>query len=465
MQEALHTLNDYLWTYLIITLLLVAAGWFTFRTGFVQFRYLGEMWRLLVLPAPKKSSDSPDPSVKPISSFQAFAVSVASRVGTGNLAGVATAIYVGGPGAVFWMWFIALFGAATAFVESTLAQLYKRRVPDGFIGGPAYYIKYGLKKPWMGALFSILIALSYGCVLNALQSNTIAEAFQESFSIAKWQMGLALSVLTLLIVFGGIHRVARVVGIIVPVMAVGYILLALGVLVLNIHLVPTVFRTIFESAFGIGQFAGGAVGVALMQGIRRGLFSNEAGLGSAPNAAATATVSHPVNQGLIQALGVFTDTLVICSCTAFIILLSGASGLDGIRLTQQAFTVYLGEWGGAFVAFTILAFAYSTILGNYFYGETNVRFFSQRPGVMYGYRFAVGAIVMGGALSTVELVWSAMDLAMACMAFVNLIAIFWLGKYTFKALKDYRMQKRAGIRNPKFHKEQIPEISEDLECW
>lgn len=305
-------------------------------------------------------SDSPkkaDGHEKHISSFQAFAVSLASRVGTGNLAGVATAITVGGPGAIFWMWIIALIGSSSAFVESTLAQLYKRRGKDSFVGGPAYYMEKGLKARWMGILFAILISITFGFAFNSVQSNTICAAWDKAFGIDPVWMGIILTAVTLLIIFGGIHRIAKVSGVIVPVMALGYIILALGVVLFNLGKLPDVIRLIVSNAFGWEQALGGGIGATLMQGIKRGLFSNEAGMGSAPNVAATAHVSHPVKQGLIQALGVFTDTLIICTCTAFIILFSGVStqtSLNGIQLTQEALTAEVGSAGSVFIALAIL---------------------------------------------------------------------------------------------------------------
>ena len=318
MIDIINQVNDLLWGYVIIAVLVGCGVWFTVRMRFVQFRMLGEMVRLL--------NDSPvkvKGQERHISSFQAFTVSLASRIGTGNLAGVATAIVVGGPGAVFWMWVMALFGAATAFVESTLGQLYKLRHSESFIGGPAYYIQRGLHCRWMAVLFAILITVTFGLANNSVQTNTICGAMEGAFGWNPTIVGIVLMVLTLLVVFGGIQRIARVSSILVPLMALGYLILALVIIVMNIHLIPHVFKVIIESAFGLEQAVGGTVGAAIMNGVKRGLFSNEAGEGSAPNAAATAAVSHPVKQGFIQALGVFTDTLVVCSCTAFIILISG----------------------------------------------------------------------------------------------------------------------------------------------
>ena len=345
-------INDLLWSYILIISLLGCAIWFTWKTGFVQFRLLKEMVRLLT-----ESVGTSQNGERQISSFQAFAVSLASRVGTGNLAGVATAVAVGGPGSVFWMWLIALLGSASAFIESTLAQLYKIRGKDSFIGGPAYYMQKGLRMRWMGVLFAVLISITFGFAFNSVQSNTMCAAWEQAFQVDHRVMGIGVTLLTLCVIFGGIQRIASVSSVVVPVMAVGYILLAFGIVLFNITELPSVFRQIFASAFQWDAAGGGMVGAALMQGIKRGLFSNEAGMGSAPNAAATAQVTHPVKQGLIQALGVFTDTLVICSCTAFIILFSGVpldGSVNGIQLTQQALSHEAGSLGHIFVAVAIL---------------------------------------------------------------------------------------------------------------
>ncbi len=464
MIDIINEINDALWGYLIIGALVGCGLWFTWRSRFVQFRMLGEMLRLLT-----DSSTRPQGGEKHISSFQAFAVSLASRVGTGNLAGVATAIAVGGPGAVFWMWVMALFGAATAFVESTLGQLFKRHHSDSFIGGPAYYIQQGLRCRWMAVLFAVLITVTFGLANNSVQTNTICGAMEVAFGWHPSATGAALMVLTLIIVFGGIQRIARVSSVLVPVMAVGYFVLALVIILMNIQLLPHVLRVIIESAFGLNQAVGGMVGAAIMNGVKRGLFSNEAGEGSAPNAAATAAVSHPVKQGLIQALGVFTDTLLVCSCTAFIILISGVytnSELNGINLTQVALENEVGAWGPVFVAVAILLFAYSSIIGNYYYGEANVRFIWQSPRAITVYRVLSGGVmVMFGALVSLDTVWSIIDLCMALLTACNLVAIILLGKYAFRLLDDYRLQKRQGIRDPEFHRSQLPELEERLECW
>ena len=457
--------NEFLWGWHWHSLLLVLAIcgiYFTIKTRFVQFRMVPEMFRMLAESLPKNKSKNQ------VSSFQAFAVSVATRVGTGNLAGVAGAIAVGGPGAVFWMWMIALIGAATAFVESTLAQLYKRRNGESFIGGPAYYILHGIHWKWMAALFAVLMVLTFGLSYNSIQSNTITEAMNKAFGFDSTIVGIVLTIMSLVIAFGGIHRIAVVSSIIVPVMAIGYFLLALVVLVMNYDLIPAAFRLIVDSAFGIGPMAGGVVGVAMREGIRRGLFSNEAGEGSAPNVAATASVSHPVKQGLIQSLGVFTDTLLVCSCTAFIILLSGLydnGTMEGIALTQSALESQIGSSGKFFVAVAIFFFAFSSIIGNYYYGETNVMFITRRKWVLNIYRFLSGGMVMLGALASLKVVWNLGEVFMALITLCNLVAITILGKHAFALLQDYRSQKRRGIKNPVFKRSSMPAIEKDLEAW
>lgn len=461
--QIINETNDILWTYILVVMLLGCAVWFSIKTKFVQFRMIGEMIRLLGDSTAKINGHE-----KHISSFQAFTVSLASRVGTGNLAGVATAITVGGPGAVFWMWIIALLGSSSAFVESSLAQLFKIKGKHSYIGGPAYYMEKGLKKRWMGILFAVLITITFGFAFNSVQSNTMSAALQSAFAVDPVLSGSVISVLTLFIIFGGIHRIAAFSSVIVPIMAVGYILLALFVVLTNIGRIPDVVSLIVGNAFGWHQALGGGMGAALMQGIKRGLFSNEAGMGSAPNAAATAHVTHPAKQGFIQALGVFTDTLLICSCTAFIILFSKdsvGSGLDGIQLTQAALTNEVGSIGTIYVAIATLFFAYSSILGNYYYGEANIRFFTSRQWPVFVYRLLVVGMVMFGSLASLNLVWSLADVNMALMALCNLVAILLLGKYAFRLLDDYLDQKRRGIKSPVFRKESMKDIEQDLECW
>ena len=464
LQHIIDATNDLLWTYVMIAALIGCALYFTIRSGFVQFRMLGEMIRQLV-----NSNERHHTEGKHISPFQAFAISLASRVGTGNLAGVATAIAVGGPGAVFWMWIIALIGSANAFIESSLAQLYKRRTEDSFIGGPAYYILHGLKCRWMAVLFSVLTILTFGFAFNTVQSNTLCEAVENAFGFSHIYMGIAITIATLIIIFGGIHRIAKFSSIIVPIMALGYILLAFTIVILNIGQLPAVIELIIKSAFGMEQVVGGGLGAALMQGIKRGLFSNEAGMGSAPNVAATASTSHPVKQGLIQSLGVFTDTLIICSCTAFIILMSGiefGGQMDGIRLTQEALTTQIGGAGRIFVAIAIFFFAFSSIIGNYYYGEANIKFITSSRKVLNAYRLLVGVMVMSGAVMSLQTVWSLADLTMALMTLCNIAAIVLLGGQVMTLLKDYRKQKSAGL-DPIFRKNDIKEFAsnDSIECW
>ena len=462
--ELITQLNDAIWSYVLIVALVGCGLWFTWRTRFVQFRMVGEMVRLLT-----DSAVDSVKGVKHISSFQAFAVSVATRVGTGNLAGVASAIAIGGPGAVFWMWLIALIGSATAFVESTLAQLFKQKHKDSFIGGPAYYIQRGLHQRWMAVTFAILITCQFGLSNNSIQANTICGAMQEAFGWSPIWVGAALALMALLIVFGGIQRIAHVSSVLVPVMAIGYVVLAVAIIVMNVDQIPRVMKIIVMDAFGIEQVAGGGIGATMMYGIKRGLFSNEAGEGSAPNVAATATTSHPVKQGLIQALGVFTDTLLVCSCTAFIILISGlyqVPELNGIALTQSALQSEVGSLGPIFIAVAIFLFAFSSIIGNYYYGEANIRFITHNTTVMTVYRLLSGGVmVVFGALASFELVWNIVDFFMAFLTACNLIAIVLLGRYAFRLLEDYRQQKRRGIKEPVFHRHQLPELESELECW
>lgn len=454
--------NDWVWTYILIAFLVIVGLYFTIKSRFVQFRYFGEMFRLL------GQGVSGSNSKTSVSSFQAFCIATASRVGTGNLAGVATAVALGGPGAVFWMWLLALIGSASAFIESTLAQIYKEKGQKSFIGGPAFYMEKGLKKRWMGVLFAFIIIITFGLVFNSVQANTISLAFSEIYGVGRLFPAILLTAFTLFTIFGGIHRVARVAGILVPIMAIAYILVALYILVDHIGLIPALIGDIFSNAFGVEQFVGGGLGATIMQGIRRGLFSNEAGMGSAPNAAATASVSHPVKQGLIQALSVFTDTVVICSCTAFIILLSGLpldGSLKGIQLTQAALSNEIGSFGAQFIAFSILLFAFSSIVGNYSYCETNLFFISRHPAGLQIYRLAVGAMVFFGSLAGLDLVWNLADLTMALMTIINLIAISLLGHLAIKALQDYKRQKKEGIRSPIFKARDFPELQDVETVW
>lgn len=471
LQTIVNAVSGVLTDYVMVTVLLCAAIFFTFATRGVQFRMVGEMLRLLVKSG-KRSNDkrtNDAPAHGNISSFQAFALSIASRVGTGNLAGVATAIALGGPGAVFWMWAIALLGAASAFVESTLAQLFKVKGEKSFMGGPAYYILKGLHKRWWAVTFAVLITLTFGFAFNSVQSNTVANALDMSFAIPREFTAWGLCILTLAVIWGGIQRISRFSEIVVPVMAIAYIIMAIIIIILNIHRFPEVMSMIVSNAFGFDEAMGGTIGAAMIMGVKRGLFSNEAGEGSTPNAAATASVSHPVKQGLIQTLGVYTDTLLVCTATAFIILCSGIfmEGHDGIVLTQRAIDAGFGgghNFGSTFVSIAIFFFAFTSIIANYYYGETNIRFIRDNKNAIRLYRLLVGGIVYAGAVTSLDIVWGFADITMALMTLCNLAAILMLGKYAVILLKDYLAQRKAG-RNPLYRSSTIPEIASETECW
>lgn len=472
--DILNTINDFLWTYIVITMLVASALYFTVRTRGLQFRLIGDMLKVLFNIDIVKKGKRTDKPVSPftkegkknIGSFQAFAVSLSSRVGTGNLAGVASAIFVGGPGAVFWMWVMALLGSATAFVEATLAQLYKRKGSVAYYGGPAYYMESGLGKRWMGILFAIMITVTFGMANQLVQSTTLCDALADAFLWNKAIVGAVIAIATLVIVFGGVTRVSHFSSIVVPFMALGFILLSIVIVAMNITKLPHVFSLIIGSAFGVHQMAGGAIGVAVMQGVKRGLFSNEAGEGSAPNAAAIAETSHPVKQGLLQAFGVFTDTIVICSCTAFIILLSGKydCGKDGILLTAEALDAEVGSAGRYFITAAISLFAYSTIIANSFYGETNIRFITKSKMPVFAFRIFTGLMVMAGAMMDLQTAFSFVDIVMGLMTILNLVAILMLFPQVRKLLLHYEKEKREG-REPTFHRSDMPEIEDRVECW
>jgi len=467
LMDFIGSINDLLWSSVLIILLVGLGIYFTIRMGFVQFRMIPEMLRLLF-----QGTDKGKDGVSP---FQAFAISTAARVGTGNIAGVATAIALGGPGAVFWMWLIALIGSASAFVESTLAQIYKVRDEKAWRGGPAYYMEKALGQRWLGVVFSILITISFGFVFNSVQSNTISLSLQSQYGVDKTWITVGLVLLTALVIFGGVRSIATVSAFLVPIMAGGYILIALYIMVTNLEALPNVFGLIFQE--GLLEFktlAGGAIGAAVLNGIRRGLFSNEAGMGSAPNAAATAEVSHPVKQGLIQSFAVFVDTLLVCSSTAMIVLVSGVATQDasgapvaGIDLAQGALASQVGPFATAFMALAIFLFAFSSIVGNYYYGESNISFINDNKKVMMVYRVIVlGMIVFGSLVQTAGLVWALADIFMGLMAIVNLYAIFRLSKIAKLALDDYLVQRKNG-QDPRFHKDSIPNLpgKETLEAW
>ena len=403
------SVNDVLWSYVLIVMLVGLGIWFTFATGFVQIRRIGEMFR----PAHCRES--------------------------------AIAVVTGGPGAVFWMWVIATLGSATGFVESTLAQIYKApKKTGGFVGGPAYYIGNVLGSPFFATLFAVLISVTYGLIFNSVQANTIALSVQTSYDISPQATGLVVAAVTALVIFGGVTRIAKVVGVMVPFMAGAYLLIA---------------AVIMRSAFDFEALGGAGFALALMTGIKRGLFSNEAGMGSVPNAAATADATHPVKQGLVQAIGVFVDTLLVCTASAMIVLFSNdwsTAGVTGIELVQRTLTGQLGSWTNTFMSVIILFFAFSSIIGNYFYGEVNMDFISRRPVALNIFRAFVVIMVYFGAVANLGLVWNLADLFMALMAILNLVAITLLGRFAFIALRDYFDQKSRGIANPEFDPKILP---------
>nr|WP_267136893.1 sodium:alanine symporter family protein [Vibrio sp. A2-1] len=459
-------MNDLLWGSILVYLLVGVGIYFTVRLGFIQFRHFGHMFSVL---RNSRKADSAG-----ISSFQALCTSLAARVGTGNMAGVAVALTAGGPGAIFWMWLIAMLGMATSFAESTLAQLYKTRDNDGnYRGGPAYYMEKGLGMRWMGVLFSIFLIIAFGLVFNAVQANAIASAMNTAFDFERGYVGVGIVIISAFVIFGGIRKIARTAEIIVPIMALAYLAIAIYVMLMNIEKVPEVLALIFKSAFGLQEAAAGGLGYAIAQaminGIKRGLFSNEAGMGSAPNAAASATPypPHPASQGYVQMLGVFMDTIVICSATVAIILMSGEyvphGEVTGIELTQRALTAQVGEWGGIFVAVAIFFFAFTSIIANYSYAETNLIFLehNNKKGLVL-FRIVVLGMVMFGSLATLPTVWALADVSMGLMAIVNLVAIILLSGIVIKLAKDYNRQLDAG-KVPTFDADDFPELKAQLE--
>lgn len=457
--------NDLIWSQYLIGLLLTVGIFFTISSKFVQLRMLPEMFRALVeKPETLKNGE------KGISPFQAFAISAGSRVGTGNIAGVATAIVLGGPGAVFWMWIIAFIGAASAFIEATLAQVYKVHDKEGgFRGGPAYYITKGLNQKWLGITFAVLITVTFAFVFNTVQSNTIAESLRTQYHISPVITGIILAIITAIIIFGGVRSIATLSSLIVPIMAIVYIGIVLVILLMNFDQIIPMIGTIIKSAFGMEQVAGGAVGTAILQGIKRGLFSNEAGMGSAPNAAATAAVPHPVKQGLLQSLGVFFDTMLVCTATAIMILLYsglkfGEKAPQGVEVTQSALNEHLGSPGGIFLTVAITLFAFSSVVGNYYYGQSNIEFLSKNKAILFIFRCLVVVLVFIGAVVKTETVWSTADLFMGLMAIVNLVSIIGLSNIAFAVMKDYIKQKRAGLK-PVFKPENLEINLFGIESW
>lgn len=469
MDAIIDFLNTIFWGYVLIYGLLAVGIYFTIRLKLLQILHFSEMIRSV--------TGSREIDHSGITPFQALCTSLASRVGTGNIAGVAVALYLGGPGAIFWMWMVAIVGMATAFAESTLAQLYKVKDDEGkYRGGPAFYIAKGLKAPWAGALFSVCLILSFGLVFNAVQANSIADAMEGAFGLSKLSSGIALAVLTGFIIFGGIPMIARVAEIVVPFMAAAYLGVALYAVAANISEVPAILSLIVRSAFGLEPAAGGVAGsvaAAMLNGVKRGLFSNEAGMGSAPNIAAVATPvpHHPVSQGFVQSLGVFIDTLLICTATALLILLSGVlepgNGLSGTQLTQAAMNHHIGFAGPYFVAIAIFFFAFTSIIGNYSYAENALVFLGIGHHVGRAVlRLAVMAMVVWGATETVATVFNAADASMGLMATINLVSIVLLSGLVARLTRDYLDQRRAG-HNPCFLASSMPELKEEIdqEIW
>ncbi|WP_323750185.1 sodium:alanine symporter family protein [Marinobacter sp.] len=458
-------LNSIIWGYVLVYGLLAVGIFFTIRLGFLQFRHFGEMVRAI--------RGSRESDVHGISPFQALCTSLASRVGTGNLAGVAVALYLGGAGAIFWMWMVALVGMATGYAESTLAQLYKVRDGNGqYRGGPAVYIAKGLKAPWAAAIFAVCLIISFGLVFNAVQANSIADAMQGAFGTPKLGVGVVIAACAGVVIFGGLRKIVRFAEFVVPFMAGAYVLLALGVMAMHITEVPGVLALIVKSAFGLEEAAGGAAGsvtAAMLNGIKRGLFSNEAGMGSAPNIAATATPAphHPSSQGLVQAFGVFVDTIVVCTATAVMILLAGVlepgSGVTGTQLTQQAMEVHLGEFGSYFIAVAILFFAFTSIVANYTYAENALVYLKggNTLGLTILRLAALGMVVWGGYEAVVT-VFNAADASMGLMAVINLIAIVLLSGTVVKLTQDYLAQRKEGVV-PQFKSKDYPELHEKID--
>lgn len=456
--DILTKINDVMYTYILVILLVGVGVYFTIWTRGVQFRLLRDGIKAML-----EKSEKTEEGEKKVSSFQALMISTASRVGTGNIAGIATAIAAGGPGAVFWMWIMALIGGASAFIESTLAQVYKIKEGGQYRGGPSYYMERALGKRWMGILFSILLIICFAYGFNGLQSYNMSSALEyyiTDYANTSWPMilGIVLAVATGLVIWGGAHRIGFISSVIVPIMATLYILLGFVTMVLNITELPHMFTVIVKEAFDVKAIMGGFAGSAVVIGIKRGLFSNEAGMGSAPNASASADVDHPVKQGLVQIISVFIDTLLICSSTAIMLLVSGVEGksdvLDGIPYVQAAISSNVGEWGIHFITFSIFAFAFSSLIGNYFYAESNILFIRNSKVLLNVFRITCVVAIFLGAQADFKLVWNLADITMGLMAIVNIIAIFLLGKVAIKVLKNYEKQKKEG-KNPVFYEDEV----------
>jgi len=460
----LEAVTDFIWSYVLVVVLIGIGVTFTLGSRFVQVRHFGEMFRVL--------GQAFHHSPGHVSSFQALALSVAGRVGAGNIAGVAVAITLGGPGAVFWMWVIGLIGMATSFFECTLAQTYKNYEPDGtFRGGPAYYMTRGLNLPWLASLYSILLLVTFGMAFVALQSFTATSSLNDAFGVPTLWLGLGLTAVVGLVVFGGVKRIASVAEVVVPLMAVAYIVIALVVVAMNLDKVPGAIAIIFKGAFGLDEAIGGGIGAAIMMGARRGLFSNEAGLGSGPNVAAVAWVPHPVNQGIVQAFSVFIDTVIICSATAFLIIMSGVytpgveNSVDGVVMTQAALDDHVGAWGRIFVSLALMLFAFSSILYDYYLGENCLNYFSEENKTLFNiFRVVILALTFWGSTQDLTTVFAFADLTMALVALANIAALAMLVPIGFRVMHDYDQQSRAGKR-PVFDPARFPDLNIDERAW
>lgn len=456
--------NDALYTYILIILLVLAGLYFTVRTRFAPFRLFGEQIRSVM----EKPSDG-----KNVSSFQALMVSTASRVGTGNIIGVSTAICLGGFGSVFWMWVIAIIGSASAFVESTLAQIYKKKGPDGCYGGPAYYIQSALKNRPLAIIFSVLLIATYGVGFNMLASYNLQSTFSAySFydaSTTPWIIGAVVAGLVAVCLFGGGKRIVKITSFLVPIMGVAYILVALAVTAINFKMLPSVFSRIFTEAFDFNSIFGGFTGSCVMFGIKRGLFSNEAGVGSAPNASASADVSHPAKQGLVQVLSVFIDTILVCSATAFLCMCSGVeptAEISGAPFVQAALSTTLGKAGPIFITVAMILFAFTTLLGNLYYVDQGIAFINGKiPGKKFTtfYRIVASLLIFIGAGLNAGLLWNVSDVLMGAMTIINIPVIIILGKYAIRTLKDYELQKKAG-KDPVFKAKNI-DLPHEVDYW
>lgn len=458
-------LNNLIWGNILIYLLPVLGIFFTISSRFVQFRYFFKMFNILRETVHDKEGH--------ISSFQALMLSVAGRVGGGNIAGVAVAITLGGPGAVFWMWVIGLIGMSTSFFECSLAQLYKEKDAQDcnlYRGGPAYYVTKALNQRWLGVIISVLLMITFGFAFNATQSFIITTSFESSFNIPTYITGIALTLIFAIAVFGGIKRITRFSEVIVPIMAVGYLLIALVVIALNVEKIPDLIALIVNEAFNPSSAIGGGIGAVILQGAKRGMFSNEAGLGSAPNVAAVAYVAHPVQQGIVQSFSVFIDTIILCSCTAFIILLSGVytpglENVQGVLLTQNALIEHIGPLGGYYVTFALLLFGFSSMLYNYYLAENSLNFFTKGNTVAFNiFRAIVVALIIWGSFQDLGAVFSFADLSMGLLAVINMIVIALLYKPVLQLIKGYDRQVKEG-KTPVLRYNDYTEFKIDKAIW